>query len=214
MGRERRGPQARPAADRAPPRRAGRGCGSSRSSRCWKTSGAIDLDRHRLGDRRRRERPRGPADATPTGSARSATSAERRACRSSSSSGAACRRARPAASSTAGPTTSSRAWGRGDAGAEGEAGDGGNLAPGAQATILLATRADSGRLLRLVPIPSTRSRLGVTVAHRMGLPNAILLTEISQGCHGHRFGWPCAHMRNGVQIGPDSCPRHPADRSC
>ena len=31
-------------------------CGSCRSSRCWKTSARIDLDRHRLGDRRRRER--------------------------------------------------------------------------------------------------------------------------------------------------------------
>ena len=89
VGRQRREPQARPAArstTSAPPRRP---CGSSRSSRCSKTSASIDLGGHRLGDRRRRERPRRPAAARSRGSSPSATSAERPASRSSSSSGAA-----------------------------------------------------------------------------------------------------------------------------
>ncbi len=70
--------------------------------------GDVEPDRHPLGDRRRRKRPRRPADGRATGSVRSATSAARPASRSSSSNGAACRRASTAANSTGERTTSSR----------------------------------------------------------------------------------------------------------
>ena len=82
--------------------------GSCRSSRCSKTSASFDLSGHPLGDRRRRERPR-RAPARGVVGSRSATSAGRRASRSSSSSGADGRRRGPDGSSTAGPTTRSPA---------------------------------------------------------------------------------------------------------
>ena len=107
VGRQRRGPPLRPAAGRAPPARAGRRpvpvgrapAGGPRADR---------PRRDRLGDRRRRERPRGPADGPGLGPYRSATAAPPRASPSSSSSGAAPARARPAGCSTAGRTTRSR----------------------------------------------------------------------------------------------------------
>ena len=49
VGRQRREPHARPAADRPPAGGAGARCGSCRSSRCWRTSGEFDLDGHRTG---------------------------------------------------------------------------------------------------------------------------------------------------------------------
>ena len=62
VGRERREPEARPAADRSPPHRTGRRAvplGRAASRR----PGPRGPERHPLGDRRRRERPRRPADA-------------------------------------------------------------------------------------------------------------------------------------------------------
>ena len=113
FGRQRREPQARPAADRAPPRRAGRAAvalGRAAAGR----PGAARPRGHRLGDRGRRERPGcaadgaglGPLDPRPVpGGGRSVLlqAVGRRA-----------QEADPAANSTAGPTMNGRSVARAD----------------------------------------------------------------------------------------------------
>ena len=73
---------------------------SSRPSRCSARLSGLDLDGHRLADRRRRVGPRPPPGASASGCASCATAATPRASRSSSSSGAAARRRPAAACST------------------------------------------------------------------------------------------------------------------
>ena len=89
------------------------GCGCSRSSPCSKTWGR-SISRASAGSSRAARAARGRVPWRPTGSGRFATSAGRRASRSSSSSGAACARTGPAASSTAGPMMNGRSVARAD----------------------------------------------------------------------------------------------------
>ena len=92
VGRQRRGPQVRLAANRATCEQRLPRCASFRSSRCWRISADCRLTGICVGDRRRRERPRCAADGRGVGPLHPRSMPRQRASRSSSSSGAECAR--------------------------------------------------------------------------------------------------------------------------